>query len=92
MDANQQRLYSELRIIRHELLASLNKDSSIKPIIEDELRDIEETIRKMESGTFGFCENSGELIPADYLTIVPTIKSIDDVNEISKFYCKPLYH
>lgn len=92
MVANQQKLYSELRMIRNELLESLNKNSSIKPLIEDELRDIEETLGKMESGTFGFCESSGEMIPDDYLSIVPTIKSIDDVNEISKYYCKPIYH
>lgn len=94
MEANVEKLYSELRTMRKELKESLNsgKCSSVtKPIIEEELKDIEETIKRIEQGSFGFCEMSGELIPFDYLSMVPTIKTIEDIDQISKFYCKPIH-
>ena len=49
----------------------------LKPYIEGELKDIETALQKLEKGTFGTCEISGELIPEDLLTMVPTFKSIE---------------
>lgn len=95
MEAHEQKLYSELRKIRKELQASLMQETCsdlIRPIIKDELKDIEETIERIERGKYGLCEISGELIPDNYLSMVPTIKSLDDVDEISKYFCKPIYN
>lgn len=94
MEAHEKKLYSELRTIRKELVLSLEEEKcspSIKPIVEDELKDINKTIEKLESGKFGLCEVSGELIPSDFLKMVPTIKSLDDVERIYQFYCKPIH-
>lgn len=94
MKANHQELYSELRTTQKELMESLHYDrcsNLTRPIIEEELKDIEDTLAKMQIGSFGRCEISGEILPEDYLFMVPTIKSLDDVNEMSKFYCKPIY-
>ena len=81
MDQQQNEIYSELRKTKHELIEKLEEGKcspNIKPYIEGELKDIESALKKLEKGTFGTCEVSGELIPEDLLTIVPTLKSIDD--------------
>lgn len=81
MDQQQNEIYSELRKTKQELLETLELGSCsplIKPFIEDELKDIEAAIQKLKNGTFGTCEISGEFIPNDLLTLVPTLKSIDD--------------
>ena len=82
MDQQQNEIYSELRKTKQELIENLEEEESRSPIIksyiEGELKDIEAALQKLEKGTFGTCEVSGELIPEDLLTIVPTLKSIDD--------------
>ena len=81
MDQQQNEVYSELRKTKQELIEKLeggNCSPIIKPYIEGELKDIEAALQKLAKGTFGTCEVSGELIPEDLLTIVPTLKSIDD--------------
>lgn len=92
MEAQQEKLYSELRTIQKELLEGLHNCSPlIKMNIVDELQDVEETIEKLETGQYGLCEISGQHIPSDYLSMMPTIKTLEDVEELSKFYCKPIY-
>jgi hypothetical protein len=81
MDQQQNEIYSELRKTKRELIEKLEAGKCspvIRPFIEGELKDIKTAIQKLENGTFGTCEISGELIPDDLLTIVPTLKSIDD--------------
>jgi RNA polymerase-binding transcription factor DksA len=82
MDQQQNEIYSELRKTKQELIENLEGGGKSLPIIksyiEGELKDIEAALQKLEKGTFGTCEVSGELIPEDLLTIVPTLKSIDD--------------
>lgn len=94
MEALEQKLYLELRTMERELRECLEKNTSslsIRPYLEDELRDIQETMSKLESGSFGLCEASGEDIPPDYLSIIPTIKSLEDWEKIYQYYCKPIY-
>ena len=82
MDQQQNEIYSELRKTKQELIENLEGGGKSSPIIksyiEGELKDIEAALQKLAKGTFGTCEVSGELIPEDLLTIVPTLKSIDD--------------
>lgn len=85
MSMHQNEIYSELRKTREELLLKLqstNCSPLAKPFIEEELRDIETTLNKLEKGTFGTCEISGEIIPDHLLSIVPTLKSLDDCKTI----------
>ncbi|MBP2240056.1 RNA polymerase-binding transcription factor DksA [Cytobacillus eiseniae] len=94
MDANIEKLYSELRNTRQELLEKLMDDNSsklIRPYILDELFDIESTLARMEKGEYGKCEISGELLPDHLLAEVPTIKSIDDCSRLEQYYRKSLY-
>ncbi|MCQ6274022.1 hypothetical protein JMM81_03385 [Bacillus sp. V3B] len=91
MDQNIYEIYSELRKTKEELVQRLkNKQCSplVKPYIEGELKDIETALQKLETGTFGTCEISGELIPKELLTIIPTLKSIDDCKTVSYFIRK----
>ncbi|WP_428908721.1 TraR/DksA family transcriptional regulator [Niallia sp. Krafla_26] len=80
MDPQYFEIYSELRTTKQELLKKIETGSSplVQPYIEAELQDIDTAITKIENGTFGTCEVSGELIPDELLSIVPTLKSIDD--------------
>lgn len=94
MNANERKLYLELRTMRKELLERIEKkdDSSpIMPIIKEELQDIEETLTKIENGQFGLCEISGEFIPKDVLLMMPTIRTMHDVNKMEQYFCKPIY-
>ncbi|WNS77102.1 hypothetical protein RRV45_08980 [Bacillus sp. DTU_2020_1000418_1_SI_GHA_SEK_038] len=95
MDAKAEPLYSELRKTRMELLERLmdnNSSSLIKPIIKAELLDVEDTLNKIELGLFGRCEISGEPIPEELLTMVPTIKSLDDYGKIDSYFRKGIFH
>ncbi|MEH7122935.1 hypothetical protein V7122_14970 [Bacillus sp. JJ1532] len=95
MDAKAEPLYSELRKTRMELMERLednNSSSLIKPIIKAELLDVEDTLNKIELGLFGRCEISGELIPEELLTMVPTIKSLDDYEKIDCYFRKGIFH
>lgn len=94
MDDNTEKLYSELRITRKELMASLERvggNPLIRDLIEEELKDVNDTLMKIRSEDFGVCEISGELLPNELLRTVPTLKSKDDVTIINSFYFKPLY-
>lgn len=91
MEARDVKLYRELRKTRTELMFQLSKkDSSplVRPYIEEELRDINIAIDKMENGTFGRCEISGELLPYELLEMIPTLKTKSDCKLIDHF-CKP---
>lgn len=94
MDDNTEKLYSELRITRKELMARLEMvggNPIIRHLIEEELSDVNETLMKLRSETFGVCEVSGELLPNELLRTVPTLRSKDDVTVINSFYSKPIY-
>ncbi|MBU8877745.1 hypothetical protein BGM26_01915 [Bacillus sp. FJAT-29790] len=94
MDAIEKKLYSELRKTRQELLEKLTDDNAsslIKPMIKDELADIEYTLKKMDEGLFGICEISGEVMPEELLNIIPTLKSMDDCSKLDYFYRKSLF-
>ncbi|WP_436375695.1 hypothetical protein [Cytobacillus sp. BC1816] len=95
MDAKADRLYSELRNTRQEILERLmegNSSALIKPILLEELHDIEQTLSKIESGSFGKCEISGELLPADLLQMIPTLKTMEDCSRLGRFYRKSIFH
>lgn len=94
MDVIERALYTELRKTRMELLISLNDENAsqlIRPIIKEELKDIESALIKMERGEFGICEISGEMMPMDLLYMVPTLKSLTDCSKIDDFYRKALF-
>ncbi|KAB2337439.1 hypothetical protein F7731_07460 [Cytobacillus depressus] len=95
MDVKAETLYSELRKTRKELIERLEEEHAsplIKPIIKEELLDVEDTLNKIELGLFGKCEISGEPIPEELLNMVPTIKSLNDYGEIDRFFRKGLFH
>jgi RNA polymerase-binding transcription factor DksA len=92
----EKKLYEELRDFERELDGKL-KDNlvhhKIKKYVEEELKDIQSTLHKLECGEFGKCEMSGELIPYDLLYAVPTAKSLKDFNEMKSYLKKPhTYH
>jgi RNA polymerase-binding transcription factor DksA len=89
MDRNINEIYSELRKTKEELIQRLeNENCSLlaRPYIEGELDDIETALKKLESGTYGTCEISGEIMPERLLSMVPTLKSIEDCKMMSYFF------
>ncbi len=94
MNVNTEKLYRELRLIRQELTGRLKKGNVnrlVLPLIKEELRDIDNTLSKIESNGFGVCEISGELLPEEMLRIIPTIRNKEDVAVINSFYSKPFH-
>lgn len=87
-------IYEELRRTKEELLSCLEKTDEDNPIllfIKAELDDVERALEKMESGEFGKCEMSGELIPDGLLGMLPTARTEDDFKHMGFFLRKPLY-
>lgn len=94
MDDNREKIYSELRTIRKELMDRLERvegNQLIRSLIREELKDVNNTLIKIRSKDFGVCEVSGELLPNELLSTVPTIRCKDDVTVINSFYSKPIY-
>ncbi|MFD3448064.1 hypothetical protein ACFDTO_26075 [Microbacteriaceae bacterium 4G12] len=46
--------------------------------IEEDLKDIERALIKMEIGMYGICEHTGSRLPLHQLTIMPTARTIDE--------------
>jgi len=93
MNAKQEKLFLELRQTKEEIENSLKRNinySWLGSILKEELADINAAIRKLENGNFGQCEISGELIPDNLLTMIPTIKSLKDSKNLEYYYKKPL--
>lgn len=93
MDALQEKLFLELRQTQVEIVQSLkNKEKNdwILAILEEELTDINAAIEKLENGSYGQCDYSGEPFPDHLLKIMPTIKSTKDRETMEHFYRKPI--
>lgn len=92
MKVFEKKLYEELRDFERELDSRLRNDLvnfKIKRYVEAELKDIQSTLHKLECGEFGKCEMSGELIPFDLLYEVPIAKSLNDFDEMKRYFKKP---
>jgi len=92
MMASTEKLYVELRNTEKELinrLSNLKDKTWFTCILEEELSDVQNAMGKIEKGTFGECEFSGELLPEDLLSIVPILRTEKDCAVINFFYKKP---
>lgn len=86
-------LYFDLIAMKEDLehhLATKNLSSYVKQLTEEELLDINSTLGKLESGFYGICEETGELLPEDLLKFQPTVRSITEVKSILQFFKKPV--
>lgn len=93
MKVFEKKLYVELRDMEREMKDKLELNVvniKIKNYVEDELRDIEIALKKLECGDYGKCEISGELIPFDLLTSVPIAQSLDDFDKMKTYLRKPI--
>jgi RNA polymerase-binding transcription factor DksA len=93
MNALQEKLFLELRQTKSEIEHSLkNKKNEdwLKDILKEELNDIDTALAKIQAGSYGQCEISGELIPLDLLEIIPTIKTINDTKKIETYRKKTI--
>ncbi|MCM3149495.1 TraR/DksA family transcriptional regulator [Bacillus pumilus] len=46
--------------------------------IKEELQDVSLAIAKIEQGTFGICEATGDVIPLEQMSILPTARTAND--------------
>jgi RNA polymerase-binding transcription factor DksA len=93
MEANIQKLYKELRENEQEITKKLDDETLEEwfgKILRDELFDIKLAIDKFDCGKFGKCEISGELLPQELIKMMPTVKSLQDLQGIDSFCRKPL--
>ena len=93
MNALQEQLFLELRQSKKEIESSLKAKGNnnwLTAILEDELSDICLAIEKIKKSKYGECEISGELIPENVLKMVPTARSLNDVQKLNTFCRKQL--
>ncbi|WP_318504878.1 hypothetical protein [Bacillus sp. T3] len=87
------KLYTELRKSSKELQNRLNVNTgspTLQSLIMEEIQDVENAIQKITLGNYGKCEISGEQIPFDFLKVMPTIKTMEDIDGLHHFYRKPI--
>lgn len=93
MHVLQEKLFLELRQTKEEIEISLKtkqKQDWLTAILKEELDDVEIAIKKMDSGSFGQCEVSGELLPIELLKTIPTIKTLRETEKLGRFYRKTI--
>lgn len=54
--------------VDHERIAVLQKD------VEDNIADVDSSLKRIKTGTYGFCDNCGQMIDTDRLSAVPTAR------------------
>ena len=94
MNAIQEQLFLELRQTQAEIEKSLKnqqKQGWLTSILEEELEDVDAALKKFKTGNFGQCEISGEMMPDYLLKMIPTLKSIEDSENLEVYYKKPIY-
>ncbi|MFC4320253.1 TraR/DksA C4-type zinc finger protein [Litchfieldia salsa] len=67
--------------VSYELLfddSSNEKEKMLIHHIKEDLQDVERALGKLEYGSFGICEDTGQQIPLDKLKILPTARTIYD--------------
>jgi RNA polymerase-binding transcription factor DksA len=93
MNALQEKLFLELRQIKSEIEYSLkNKENEdwLENILNDELKDVDAALAKIQTGSYGHCEISGELIPHDLLELIPTVKTLNDIKKLETYRKKTI--
>lgn len=93
MNALQEKLFLELRQTKLEIENAITKKENkdwLKDILQEELKDVDDALAKMENGCYGLCEISGELIPHDLLELIPTVKTKNDLNMLESYRKKTI--
>jgi DnaK suppressor protein len=84
---------STLNELSEELVlksSALNKEREILHHIKDDLQDVERALAKMETGTYGICEETNKQISLEKLRTLPTARTIYDFT-LSELVEKRLY-
>ncbi|GAA0464957.1 TraR/DksA C4-type zinc finger protein [Alkalibacillus silvisoli] len=50
------------------------KDTAMHSRAQEQLKEIDHALEKMEQGTYGICEKTGDLIPYERLEAMPTAR------------------
>ncbi|MBC3713314.1 hypothetical protein H8G91_18590, partial [Bacillus pumilus] len=51
-------------------------------VYKRQLQDVSLAIAKIEQGTYGICEATGDVIPLEQMSILPTARTVDDLSLI----------
>ena len=91
----QSRLFSHAAFYEMSAEFGYEKDHSEKEKmilhhVKEDYQDVQLALSKIENGTYGICEDTGETIPLEKLNILPTARSISDFT-YSHFYEKNVY-
>ncbi|WLR52268.1 hypothetical protein LC040_04995 [Bacillus tianshenii] len=89
-DQHVKRIEQELRQTQQELSAYLQEPGrhyNLETVhyIQQELADVNRALAKLQEGSFGMCEYSGQTIPMPLLEVLPTARTIDDVEFVQYF-------
>lgn len=66
------------------------KDFALRRQVEEELRDVNDALKKMEEGTYGICEVTGRQIPLERLRAIPTAKTVLEATPSAVYDYRPV--
>ncbi|AZB44836.1 TraR/DksA family transcriptional regulator [Bacillus sp. FJAT-42376] len=81
------------RLFDHSFFESQTSETchgTIMYHVKEELHDVEHALNKMDSGMYGICEETGELLPYSSLKYLPTARSIHDFSYKDQYEKKSL--
>ncbi len=91
MDERYNSIVRDLKTSLQELKRNHSANELVQKLIEDEKADIEYALRKAKDQEFGRCEISGEFIPFEILSKMPTAKTIHELQSWVTFGKKTLH-
>nr|WP_247739220.1 molecular chaperone DnaK [Bacillus sp. 165] len=48
--------------------------------IKEDLKDVNRALLKMDMGVYGICEETGQSLPIQYLKIIPTARTVNELS------------
>lgn len=70
----------------HPIFEETVKNQNFVDDMKNDLLDIEVALQKIENGTYGYCEMTGQPIPIEKLRVIPTGRTIYDFSYVRDHY------
>ncbi|MDA1475623.1 TraR/DksA family transcriptional regulator [Bacillus changyiensis] len=67
-----------------------NQQTTLIYHVKKELQDVLLALSKIQNGTYGICEETGQIMPISKLTVLPTARTVDDFLFPTQFEKKTL--
>ncbi|MDQ0215053.1 RNA polymerase-binding transcription factor DksA [Oikeobacillus pervagus] len=92
MEQKFEQIYNQLQEMYEELSDVTSNREEIQVYIDQEKLDIKRALQKIKNGHYGFCENSGQPIPYEWVEQLPTIQTLDDWDQCIQHYGRKSFY